>query len=216
MITDGGEGYSLGFIILINSYYTIMGLHAVIGSFTLGGLLEATLHLKLKLPIINAAIWVISISTVGTVASAAWLVVEADGHYYTIMTAFLYLAIIATHLKTVFIAGSVMATFKDQYELLADSIKSIEEYQYIVKSFQTLKQKAATLFFSTFGSLTSLMIFGSYDAYVTFACSGPEISPAFITLDLALFVSNAGMLLYLSQLAEETYQSFNSIQEPLR
>ena len=56
MIADGGEGYSLGFTMLINSYYTVMGVYAVIGSFTLGGLLEATLHLKLKLPIINAGV----------------------------------------------------------------------------------------------------------------------------------------------------------------
>ena len=216
MITDGGEGYSLGFTMLINSYYTVMGLYAVIGSFTLGDLLEACPHLKLKLPILNSTVWIIAMAMVGTVASAAWLMVEADGHCSTIMTAFLYLAIIATHLKTVLIAGSVMATFKDEYELLANSIKSIEEYQHIVKSFRTLKQKAAPLFFSTFGTLTSLMIFGSYDAYVTFACSGPEISPAFFMLDLALFVSNAGMLLYLSQMADDTYQSFNSIQEPLR
>ena len=34
MIADGGEGYSLGFTMLINSYYTIMGLYAGIGSFT--------------------------------------------------------------------------------------------------------------------------------------------------------------------------------------
>ena len=215
MIKDDSKGYSLGFAMLLNSYLTIIGLYAVIGSFTLGGLLEASLPLKLKLPIINAAVWIIAIATVITVASSAWLIVEEDGHYYTIIYTFLYLVIIGTHLKTVLIAGSVMTTFKDEYELLADSRKFVEDYQCSITSFKLLKQKSASLFLWTFGTLTCIMIFGSYDAYVVFTC-GPGTSASYIALDFALFVSNAGMLLYLSQLAEDTYQSFNSIQEPLR
>ena len=143
------------------------------------------------------------------------LVVEADGHYLTIMSAFLYLAMIGTHLKTVLIAGSVMTTFKDQYELLADSRKFVEDYQSSITSFQLLKQKSALLFLLTFGALTCILIFGSYDAYVVVTCF-PETSTSYIALDFALFVSNAALLLYLSQLADDTYQSFNSIQEPLR
>ena len=183
MITDDGEGYSLGFTMLINSYYTIMGLYAVIGSFTLGGLLEACPDLKLKLPIMNSTVWIIAMATVGTVASAAWLMVEADGHCSTIMTAFLYLAIIGTHLKTVLIAGSVMATFKDEYELLADSRKFVKDYQSSITSFKLLKQKSALLFLWTFGTLTCIMIFGSYDAYVVFMCF-PGTSTSYIALTL--------------------------------
>ena len=211
------DGFSLGFTMLLNSYYTVMSLYAILGSFTLGGLLDEILHVKLKRPILNAALWILAIAMVATIASAAWSVVVADNYYLTLylMVAFLYLAVIGTHLKTILIVGSVMVTYRDQFKSAANSIKSIEEYQHSVKSFQTLKEKAAILLFYTFGTLTFIMIFGSYDAYVMFTCF-PGAGPSYIVLDFALFVSNAGMLLYLSQLAEDTYQSFNSIQEPLR
>ena len=217
MILD--EGYGVGFAMLINSYLTLMGLYVILGSFTLGGLLDEFLHVKLKRPTLNAAVLIMGIAMAAIIVLAAWSVVEADGHYWTvtsIMQALLYLAMVGTHLKTILIVGSVMVTFRDQFASVANARKSIEEYQDNVKSFQTLKQKAEVLLFYMFGTLTILMIFGSYSAYTAFACFRQELSPAFIMVDLAMFVSNAGMLLYLSQLADDNHQSFNSIQEPLR
>ena len=216
MILD--EGYGVGLAMLTNSCLTLMGLYAILGSFTLGGLLDEFLHVKLKRPILNPAVWIMGIAMAAIIVSAAWSVVDANGHYWTLslMQAFLYLAMVGTHLKTILIVGSVMVTFRDQFESVANARKSIEEYQDNVKSFQTLKQKAEVLLFYMFGTLTILMIFGSYSAYTAFACFRQELSPAFIMVDLAMFVSNAGMLLYLSQLADDNHQSFNSIQEPLR
>ena len=216
MILD--EGYGVGLAMLTNSCLTLMGVYAILGSFTLGGLLDEFLHVKLKRPILNPAVWIMGIAMAAIIVSAAWSVVDADGHYWTLslMQAFLYLAMVGTHLKTILIVGSVMVTFRDQFESVANARKSIEEYQDNVKSFQTLKQKAEFLLFYMFGTLTPLMIFASYNAYIVFACFGQEVSTAWFMLELAMFLSNAGMLLYLSQLADDTRQSFNSIQEPLR
>ena len=215
------DGYSIGFAMLITSYFSLMGLYGILGSFTLGSVLDEFLHVKLKRPILNVALWIIGIATLATIASAAWILVEGGGddHFYAlnVMLAIFFLPMLGTHMKTILIVGSIMVTFRDEIESVANSRKSIEEYHHAVKSYQTLKQKVEFLLFYTFGTLTSLMIFGSYDAYVVFACYyDQELTTAFITLDLALFVSNAGMLLYLSQLADDTHQSFNSIQEPLR
>ena len=205
-----------GYKLLVTSYYFFMGLFPVLGSLTLGNLLDAfpDLHFtSVKRFPLTSSFFLLLTGNAGIVLS--YIVEFCRGKYLSDIFSYqvLYLGIVTTHIKTVLIAGSALNTF--QAKCLEMPRPNMLYYQNILASFKIFKKKMAPMLLGTFLNLTALLILASYDAYVCIACASGGMVP-YIMLDISIVVSSIALMLYLSQLAEDTFEAFTSLLENLR
>ena len=128
----------------------------------------------------------------------------------------LYLGIVSTNIKTVLVAGSAFNTC--QTKCLGLTNPSMLDCQEMLASFKIMKNKMAPMLLGSFSTLTALLILASYDLYVMYACyfdMGSGLVP-YAIMDISVVVSSTALMLYLSQLAEDTYEAFTSNLENLR
>ena len=213
-----------GFTAVMLTEYLCLGLYPVLGFWTLGPLLDSFSDLNLKSVkrvTVNFAFVLLLTGMTGTatiIMIQMFTTNEENCVYDYIFITTLYLGTILTHLKTVLVAGSALGAYKVQCFDLGKCDPSMIQYQDILNSFRLLKTRISPVFLSTFGTLTVSLILTSYDAYVVFACLPEYISEwkYSIMANLSAVVSSFALLLYLSQLAEDTFDAFTSVLEPLR
>ena len=206
-----------GFMLLNNSYLIFTGLFQVLGSLTLGHLLDACpdLHHSKRFPFISS-LFVLLIGSAGIVLSMIIRIYE--GMDFSMMCLLvLYLGIVSTNIKTVLVAGSAFNTF--QTKCLGLTNPSMLDCQEMLASFKIMKKKMAPMLLGTFSTLTALLILASYDSYVMYACYFEEMGSAlvpYVIIDISVVVSSTALMLYLAQLAEDTFEAFTSNLENLR
>ena len=208
----------IGLSMLIESNALLTALYAMGGTFTLGNLLDDKTNEMIKGPPLSKAFWFVVIATIGTVGMILLTAFVFVAEYLNISSSILIaLTILATNAKTIFITGSAMATFQNKCLSCPTQKFNIVYCHKLVSCFQKLKLGMAPVLLTTFLSLTCLMIFGSYSAYIMLTCyTENPIFRMLSLIDLTLFASNAALLLYLSQLAENTFEAFGEVKHHLR
>ena len=215
----GDDNMPSGLVMLVTSYALVTALYAIAGTFTLAALLHDKNNEMMRGPPLSLALWSAIIAASGTLGMILLALFYLKAEVLDILSPILIdLAILATNAKTIFIAGSTMATFQTKCLSCPTQMIFNKFYcQELVSSFRKLKLGMAPVLLNTFLSLTCIMIFGSYSAYIILTCVAESPTLRIISIiDLTLFAGNAAVLLYLCQLAEDTFGALTEVKHHLR
>ena len=198
MMVDATDA-TAGMTLLNNSYLIFTGLFQVLGSFTLGHLLDAcpVLHhskLVKRFPF-TSSLFVLLIGSAGIVLSMIIRICEVMD-FSKLCLLVLYVGIVSTNIKTVLVAGSALYTC--QTKCLGLTNPSMLDCQELLASFKIMKKKIAPMLLGTFSTLTALLILASYDLYVIYACYFDTMGSELVPFAIMGHFSRQGNLLLLS------------------